>query len=79
MTETIVRERRRTVWPDNIKTWKGLSLVETVRATVDRSQSRKIVHDVAKSRATEESQRIEIKHRLIPHRFVAKVLLNGRT
>jgi len=38
----------------NVKTWKGLSLVEAVRAREDRSQWRRIVHDMAKSCTAEE-------------------------
>jgi len=38
-------------WQYNIKTRTGLSLIEAVRATKDRSQWRKIVLDAAKPRS----------------------------
>jgi len=41
-------------WQDDIKTWTGLLLVEAVRATKDRSQWRKIIHDAAKPHTAEE-------------------------
>jgi len=44
------RGRPRTAWPDNIKTWTGLSVEESVRMTEDRDKWRKYVHGVAKPR-----------------------------
>jgi len=41
---------QRTTWQDNIKTWTGLSLVERLSATEDRSQWKKIVHVAARPR-----------------------------
>ena len=35
------RERPRTAWMDNIKTWTGLSVEESVRMTEDRDKRRK--------------------------------------
>ena len=35
---------------DNIKTWTGLSVEESVRMTEDRDKWRKYVHDVANRR-----------------------------
>jgi len=35
------RERPRTAWMDNIKTWTGLSMEESVRMTEDRDKRRK--------------------------------------
>ena len=36
-----------TAWMDNIKTWTGLSVEESVRMTEDRNKWRKYVHGVA--------------------------------
>jgi len=44
------RGRPRTAWMDNIKTWTGLSVEESVRMTEDRDKWRKYVHGVANSR-----------------------------
>ena len=44
------RGRPRTAWIDNIKTWTGLSVEESVRMSEDRDKWRKYVHGVAKSR-----------------------------
>ena len=41
------RGRPRTAWMDNIKTWTGLSVEESVRITEDRDKWRKYVHGVA--------------------------------
>jgi len=41
------RRRPRTVWMDNIKTWTGLSVEESIRMTEDRDKWRKYVHRVA--------------------------------
>jgi len=39
-----------TAWMDNIKTWTGLSVEESVRMTEDRDKWRKYVHGVANTR-----------------------------
>ena len=44
------RGRPRTAWMDNIKTWTGLSMEESVRMTEDRDKWRKYVHGVANPR-----------------------------
>ena len=44
------RGRPRTAWMDNIKTWTGLSVEESVRMTEDRDKWRKYVHGVANPR-----------------------------
>jgi len=44
------RGRPRTAWMDNIKTWTGVSVEESVRMTEDRDKWRKYVHDVANPR-----------------------------
>ena len=41
------RGRPRTAWMDNIKTWTGLSVEESIRMTEDRDKWRKYVHGVA--------------------------------
>jgi len=40
----------RTVWMDNIKTWTGLSVEESIRMTEDRDKWRKYVHGLASPR-----------------------------
>ena len=40
------RGRPRTAWVDNIKTWTGLLVEESVRMTEDRDKWRKYVHGV---------------------------------
>ena len=44
------RERPRTAWMDNTKTWTGLSAEEPIRMTEDRDKWRKYVHGVANPR-----------------------------
>jgi len=44
------RGRPRTTWMDNIKTWTGLSMEESVRMTEDRDKWRKYVRGVANPR-----------------------------
>jgi len=39
-----------TAWMDNIKTWTGLSVEESIRMTKDRDKWRKYVHGVANPR-----------------------------
>jgi len=41
------RGRPRTVWMDNINTWTGLLVEESIRMTEDRDKWRKYVHGVA--------------------------------
>jgi len=40
----------RTAWMNNIKTWTGLSVEESIRMTQDRDKWRKYVHGVANPR-----------------------------
>jgi len=40
----------RRYWVDNIKTWTGLSVEESIRMTEDRDKWRKYVHGVANPR-----------------------------
>jgi len=44
------RGRPLTVWMDNIKTWTGLPMEESIRMTEDRDKCRKYVHGVANPR-----------------------------
>jgi len=44
------RGRSRKVWMDNIKTWTGLCVKESIRMTEDRDKWRKYVHGVANPR-----------------------------
>jgi len=39
--------RPRAAWMDNIKTWTGLSVEESIRMTEDRNKWRKYIHGVA--------------------------------
>jgi len=41
------RGRPRTAWMDNVKTWTGLSVEESIRMTEGRDIWRKYVHGVA--------------------------------
>jgi len=41
------RGRPRTTWMDNIKTWTGLTMEESIRKIKDRDKWRKYVHGVA--------------------------------
>jgi len=45
-----VRGRPRTAWMDNVKTWTGLPVEESIRMTEDGDKWRKYVHGVATSR-----------------------------
>ena len=47
------RGRPRTAWIDNIKSWTGLSMEESIRMTEDRDKWRKYVHGVANPRIEE--------------------------
>jgi len=44
------RGRPHTAWMDNIKTWTGLPMEESVRMTEDRDKWRKYIHGVANPR-----------------------------
>jgi len=44
------RGRPRTAWMDNIKTWTGVSVEESIRMTEDSDKWRKYDHDVANPR-----------------------------
>ena len=44
------RGRPRTTWMDNIKTWTGLPVEESIRMTEDKDKWKMYVHGVAKPR-----------------------------
>jgi len=44
------RGRQRTAWMDNIKTWTGLPVEDSIKMTEDRDKWRKYVHGVANPR-----------------------------
>jgi len=52
------RGRPRTAWMDDIMTWTGLSVEESVRMREDRDKWRKYVHGVANPRI-EDGERTE--------------------
>ena len=57
------RGRKRTAWMDNIKTWTGLSVEESIRMTEDGDKWRKytsMVWPTLGSRTTKEQNRIAI-------------------
>jgi len=56
------RGRPHTAWMDNIKTWTGLSVEESIRMTEDRDKWRKYVHGVAnpQMRTAKEQNRTEL-------------------
>jgi len=58
------RGRPRTAWIDEIKSWTGLSVEESIRMTADRDKWRKYVHGVANlgSRKAKEQNRTERLH-----------------
>ena len=43
-------EDHRTAWIDNIKSWTGLTVEESIRMTEDRGKWRKYAHGVANPR-----------------------------
>ena len=55
------RGRPRTAWIDNIKTWTGLSVDESIRMSEDRDKWRKYVYGVANlgSRTAKEQNRTD--------------------
>jgi len=52
------RGRSRTAWMDNIKTWTGLSVEESIRMTEDRDTWRQYVHVVANPRIEDGKDQI---------------------
>ena len=56
MPGALKRGRPHTAWMDDIKTWTGLSVLESIRITANRDKWRKYVHGVA-NRRTEDGYR----------------------
>jgi len=50
MPGALRRGRPRKAWIDNIRTWTGLSVEESIRMTEDRDKWRKYVHGVTNPR-----------------------------
>ena len=48
------RGRPRTAWMDNIETWAGLLVEESIRMTEDRDKWRKYVHGMANPRIEDD-------------------------
>jgi len=48
------RGRPRMAWMDNIKTWTGLSVEESIRMTEDKDKWRKYVHGAANPRMEDD-------------------------
>jgi len=79
MQETMPGARRRgrppTAWMDNINTWTGLSVVESMRMTEDRDKWRKYVHGVANTRSKKaKEQKITVG---IPPAFHTRVVVKN--
>jgi len=70
------RRRPRTAWVDNIKTWTGLPVEESIRMTEDRDKWRKYVHGVANPRI-EDGKRTE-QNRMPASRKHAASCTTGR-
>jgi len=56
------RWRPRTAWMDNIKTWTGLPMEESIKITEDRDKWRKCVHGVADPRIEDGSRTQQWMH-----------------
>jgi len=56
------RGRPRTAWMDNIKTWTGLSVEESVRMAEDRDKWRKYAHGVANPRIEDGKEQEDHHH-----------------
>ena len=69
------RGRPRTAWMDNIKTWTGLSVEESIRMTEDRDKWRKYVHHPWCGRA---SDRGRLQNRTELQLNVTDVVIPGR-
>ena len=67
------RGRPRTAWMDNIKTWTGLSVEESVRMTEDGDKRRKYVHGVANPRM-EDGWRVKNRTELLVRMYFVDIL-----
>ena len=54
VTEPHRREEPHSAWMDNIKTWTGLPVEESIRMTEDRDKWRKYVHGAANRRIKDD-------------------------
>ena len=61
------RGRPRTAWMDNIKTWTGLSVEESVRMTEDRDKWRKCVWPTLGSRTAKEQEHTYVVPDVVVH------------
>ena len=81
MQGTMPGSRRRgrpcTAWMDNIKTWTGLSVEESVRVTEDRDKWRKYVHGMAVATAKEHNRTLCLDKNV--HRSLTRSIINWRT
>jgi len=59
------RGKPRTTWMDNINTWTGLSVEESVKTTEDRDTWRKYVHGVANLRLKTAKEQNSFVHNLL--------------
>jgi len=66
------RGRPRTAWMDNIKTWTGLSVEESIGMTEDRDKWRKYVHVVANPRIEDGYRTDHI------HKQFTEIIFGGR-
>jgi len=64
-------------WMDNIKTWTGLSVEESVRMTEDRDKWRKYVHGMAVATAKEHNRTLCLDKNV--HRSLTQSIINRRT
>ena len=71
------RGRPHMAWMDNIKTWTGLSMEESIRMTEDRDKWRKYVHGVANPRI-EDSWRTNRSCHLDTTRQMSAVSVDSR-
>jgi len=55
--DTQKNEEIRTAWMDNINTWTGLPMEESIRMTEDRDKWRKYVHGVVNLRIKDGQRR----------------------
>jgi len=55
--DTQKNEEIRTAWMDNINTWTGLPMEESIRMTEDRDKWRKYVHGVVNLRIKDGQKR----------------------
>jgi len=73
------RGRPHTAWMDNIKTWTGISVEESVRTTEDRDKWRKYVHGVARcTQARKTTHSLDGHHQDVDRTLRGRVSQNDR-